>query len=227
MSEIDVTKCPFYYYDKNYHQKENCTMDGSYSMGYSPCTRNCKWYVEQKLQQAMDNYDKLDLLREEQYNKLVDKYKAKEQECEELKRYKNLFIKAKEIYTRTSKTNKQLINENEDLKDTIKKFTCQSECYKNKETKKYKQECEELKEELKMNQNFVRDGSIESTALCKILEKYKQALDEIENVIKSLENENILTFPDLSLQDNVKAIMGQCNSGYKDILDIINKAKEQ
>lgn len=57
-------------------------------------------------------------------------------------------------------------------------------------------------------------------------DKYKQTLDEIKNVIKSLENENILTFPDLSLQENVKAIMAQCNSGYKQILDIINKSEE-
>lgn len=67
MSEIDVTKCPFYYYDDNFYQKENCTRLGNYTMGNPPSTRNCKWYVEQKL--------------------LVTKeiIEAKEQECEEVK----------------------------------------------------------------------------------------------------------------------------------------------
>ena len=40
---------------------------------------------EQECQQAMDNYVQLDLQRVKEYNELVDLYKAKEQECEELK----------------------------------------------------------------------------------------------------------------------------------------------
>lgn len=40
---------------------------------------------EQELQQAIDNYVQLDLQRVKEYNELVDLYKAKEQECEELK----------------------------------------------------------------------------------------------------------------------------------------------
>lgn len=40
---------------------------------------------EQELQQAMDNYVQLDLQRVKEYNELVDLYKAKEQECKELK----------------------------------------------------------------------------------------------------------------------------------------------
>ena len=40
---------------------------------------------EQELQEAMDNYVQLDLQRVKEYNELVDLYKAKEQECEELK----------------------------------------------------------------------------------------------------------------------------------------------
>lgn len=78
------------------------------------------------------------------------------------------------------------------------------------ENKKLKQECEELKEELKMNQNFVRDGSIESTALCKILEKYKQALDEIEEITGGTYYET---------EQTVKFKM-------QDIQDIINRTKE-
>ena len=40
---------------------------------------------EQECQQAMDNYVQLDLQRVKEYNELVDLYKDKEQECEELK----------------------------------------------------------------------------------------------------------------------------------------------
>ena len=42
--------------------------------------------TEQELQEAMDNYVQLDLQRVKEYNELVDLYKAKEQECEELKK---------------------------------------------------------------------------------------------------------------------------------------------
>ena len=35
----------------------------------------------------MDNYVQLDLQRVKEYNELVELYKAKEQECDELKRY--------------------------------------------------------------------------------------------------------------------------------------------
>lgn len=58
-----------------------------------PCSENnynCIWkkYLrkEQECQQAMDNYVQLDLQRVKEYNELVDLYKAKEQECEELKK---------------------------------------------------------------------------------------------------------------------------------------------
>lgn len=44
---------------------------------------------EQKLQEAMDNYVKLDNQRVKEYNELVDKYNNKEQECDELKEQLN------------------------------------------------------------------------------------------------------------------------------------------
>lgn len=84
----------------------------------------------------------------------------------------------------------------------------------------------ELKEEndILKGENFTFEELIKTQE--ELINKYKRALEEIQSVIKSLENENIVTFPDLSLQQNVKVIMGQCNSGYKDILNIINKVKE-
>lgn len=83
------------------------------------------------------------------YNRMAEDY---EKDLKKLAKYKTLFFKAREIYQRTSKYNQQLIKENEDLKDTIKRFTCQSECYKHKEAEKYKQALDEI-------ENYVRDNS--------------------------------------------------------------------
>lgn len=49
---------------------------------------------------------------------------SKNNDYTELMKYKTLFLKAREIYRRISKVNLQLIEENKDLKDTIKRFTC-------------------------------------------------------------------------------------------------------
>ena len=86
-------------------------------------------------------------------------------------------------------------------------------------------ECEKLKVQLKNSENarnYAEKVCIDIELKKKI---YKQALDSIVATIKDLENENIVTFPDFSLKENCKIIMGQCNKGYVDILDIINKAK--
>lgn len=50
-------------------------------------TRYCEncLKLQQELLEAMDNYVKSDLSRVKEYKELVDKYKAKEQECEKLK----------------------------------------------------------------------------------------------------------------------------------------------
>lgn len=74
-------------------------------------------------------------------------------------------------------------------------------------------------------QNELRQKSNEFYQAIKSNVKYEQALDEIENIIKDLENKNILTFPDLSKEENYNMIMKQCNSGYVQILNIIAKAK--
>lgn len=82
------------------------------------------------------------------------------------------------------------------------------------------QECEELKERLKTQ----IDLSIRYVPE-KVLNRYRKVLEDIEVVINNLEKQDILTFPDFSLQENYKIIMKQCNEGYRQILDIISKAK--
>ena len=88
-----------------------------------------------------------------------------------------------------------------------------------KYAKNKEQECEELKEELKINQKFVHDGSIKSTALCKTLEKYKRALDKIEEI---LDNGTADT-----QTNNAKWVHEYYLARYCEIREIINKAKEK
>lgn len=57
----------------------------------------------------------------------------------------------------------------------------------------------------------------------KDMETAQNALQQIKDVIINLEKEDICIFPDFSLQENMKAVMKQCNKGYLEILNIINK----
>lgn len=75
------------------------------------------------------------------------------------------------------------------------------------------QECKNLKEELRCCRRSIKGISIESTEIRKILEKYKQALDEIENYVRDNS--------DFDKSDKLTS-----NTGAYDILEIINKVKE-
>lgn len=91
--------------------------------------------------------------------------------------------------------------------------------------KQLEQECEELKKE---NQELEHERlCARNDYLCKrqVTNHYRKALEEIELTIKNLEKDDILTFPDFTLQENATIIMNQCNQGYRDIFDIINKVK--
>ena len=68
------------------------------------------------------------------------------------------------------------------------------------------QECNNLKEELRCCRRSIKDISIESIEICKILEKYKQALDEIEEYLDAQQ----------------RYFDGE---DYHNLLDIINKTK--
>lgn len=58
-----------------------------------------------------------------------------------------------------------------------------SDCYF-KQLKRKEQECKNLEEELRGCRIGIKDISIENTEICKISEKYKQAIDEIENYVR-------------------------------------------
>ena len=85
------------------------------------------------------------LYRSNQLQQLETQLKRKEQECEELKRYKFLFEKARDLWNEASKTNYKLLDEIEDLKDSLKRTICQSECYRYKEAEKLKQTIAKIK----------------------------------------------------------------------------------
>lgn len=89
------------------------------------------------------------------------------------------------------------------------------------------QECEELKEELNGSEKWRVKAENLNEKLDIKNTRYRKALEEIELTIKNLEKGDILTFPDFTLQENATMIINQCNQGYRDILDIINKAKEE
>ena len=77
-SELCGTKCHILMSCTNTSKSDSCSeMPNCY---YKQLKRK-----EQELQEAMDNYVKLDNQRVKEYNELVDLYKAKEQECEGLK----------------------------------------------------------------------------------------------------------------------------------------------
>lgn len=82
-----------------------------------------------------------------------------------------------------------------------------------KQLKRKEQECKNLEEELRGCRIGIKDISIESTEICKISEKCKQALDEIENYVRDNS--------DFDKNDKLTS-----NTGAYDILEIINKAKE-
>ena len=90
--------------------------------------------------------DNCDEIKDCFVKELLGKLALKEQECEELKRYKSLFEKTRNLWNESRMNNYKLLDEIEDLKDSLKRTICQSECYRYKEAEKLKQTLAEIKE---------------------------------------------------------------------------------
>ena len=73
-------------------------------------------------------------------------------------KYKTLFYKAREAYRSTLKDKQRLIKENQDLKDSINRFTCQAECYKHKQAERFKQALKDI-EKLSVNAFCLTNGT--------------------------------------------------------------------
>ena len=142
--------------------------------------------------------------------------KHKEQECETLASQLDFEVQKKECLEQECERWKSNFNGKvsaiEELLQQLDKLKAE-----NKELKKKLRELE-LKNTTFQNRYQQLDGATIE------LNRYRKALEEIENIIQKQGSETILTFPDLPKEGNYKFVMTQCNQGYTDILDIINKA---
>lgn len=111
------------------------------------------------------------------------------------------------------------------FKDDDKHETCYCEnCLELQQKLQAKeQECEELKQWKKDAENLFKTQTDNAD---KIINRNKQALEEIRKIIDKMSTKTILTFLDFTREENLRGVMKQCCSGYIEILNIINKTKE-
>lgn len=109
-----------------------------------------------------------------EYEQQLDQLKA---ENKELKQYKTLYEKTRNLWNKARMNNYELLDEIKDLKDSLKRTVCQSECYKHKEADKLKQALVEIKEIAEHhNANAYCNSKVD---MRKILQKISEC--EVEN----------------------------------------------
>ena len=143
-------------------------------------------------------------------------------------------------------TDKQIIIDDVDisgceycLKMTKYRCTIQRDVYKclceenpnchYKQLKRKEQECKNLEEEIRGCRIGIKNISIENTEICKISEKYKQALDKIEKLIPKFDTSTECDYGDFDCE-NCSSLDEEIVCGYKlkkIIKGIINKVKEK
>ena len=77
----------------------------------------------------------LELKKWQEANKEADEL---QKEIKELKRYKDLFENCRKLYLDVREQAHSMCEKLEDLEDSLKRTTCQAECYKHKEADKWK-----------------------------------------------------------------------------------------
>lgn len=178
---VDVSECEHSFEQfNNWVGKDVVMCDCTLGYRCEPKENHCKFYMYYLEQQL----------------------KRKKQEYEELRRYHN-----KCCEENTEKLKQWLEKYNQLSRDFYNGKYCNKENCSLLKAKE--QEYKNLKEELRCYRRSIKDISIESTEICKILEKYKQALDKIEEFCTVY-------------SDNHDAY----ETVYKQILDFISKSEE-
>ena len=186
------------------------------------CENNANCYYKQ-LQRKEQECEKLKKIIENQRKEI---YRHRHKQAELKERIKTLDGKDITVqitesefaeYQSLKKQHDELISINNKRKDEIK--TLKYMLYEERElrTETFKANFKIAKLERAIASNKSR-FSLEFS-------RYRKVLEDIEVVINNLEKQDILTFPDFSLQENYKIIMKQCNEGYRQILNLISKAK--
>lgn len=121
---------------------------------------------------------------------LYKRWKRKEQECEELKQYKYLFEKTRNLWNESRMNNYKFLDEIKDLKDSLKRTICQSECYKHKEADKLKKTLTEIKEIAEKTLNMVDYKTYFKRDNKSLKQEGFKALNEILQKISEGEVEN-------------------------------------
>lgn len=169
---VDVSGCEYYNKDDKTCREVNGNYDTDICEfdkceNYNCCYKQLK-RKEQEVQQAMDNYVQLDLQRVKEYNELVDLYKAKEQECEEL-RSRTASI----IY---SLTGGRLSYSTYTLEGCEDAYRDQLSIDVERATKELEEENKTLKQELSELFNCLKQANGKRNA-------YKQTLTEIKEIV--------------------------------------------
>jgi hypothetical protein len=212
---VDVRGCKDRYCDTN------CGNTGL-SCPDIMCENNANCYYKQ-LQRKEQECEKLKKIIENQRKEI---YRHRHKQAELKERIKTLDGKDITVqitesefaeYQSLKKQHDELISINNKRKDEIK--TLKYMLYEERElrTETFKANFKIAKLERAIASNKSR-FSLEFS-------RYRKVLEDIEVVINNLEKQDILTFPDFSLQENYKIIMKQCNEGYRQILNLISKAK--
>ena len=129
---VNVAECERHCSD-NYNNPNMCYSDISESYcSCQPKEYQCDFYVK-SLEKQVEELEK---------------------DLKEYKRYKRLFEKAREMKERTDKWAQQCLKENENLKDSLNRTVCQSECFRYKEAEKYKSTLKSIEELCKEEQEM-------------------------------------------------------------------------